>query len=84
MTPDLEQLKQERREKFFSEHPNWKSYDEPRFLALQKREERNAERIKRIEEIFEMRFKNEMTMVSIAERYGITKQRIYQILDAFF
>lgn len=72
---------EERREKFLREHPEYK-FRSPVEMARVSRRERKAERRrKREEEILELRHKDKLTLQAIGDRYGITRERVRQIIN---
>lgn len=78
---DLEELKQVRRNKFLSEHPEWHMKSSLQYEIEVRRLKRVAKRLKHLDEILELRLIQDMTLQQIADKYGVTRQRIQQIIS---
>lgn len=78
---DLETEKSIRLQNFLKENPTWYEINFPKALE---REMRIQKKIIFMSDVLELRNKNKLSFEEIGSRYGLSKQRIHQIIKIFY
>lgn len=79
----IDREKQQRLEKFLKEHPDFYKYSPSQLELLKFQAQRRDLKLKRLKEICELYYKNYLSYSEIANKFGVSRQRIHQIIDEY-
>ncbi len=74
---------EERALKFMKEHPNYSPYDFSTLERIKRIEKNKLKRAKIERDIMQLRFETKLTLAEIGEKYGISRQRVDQVVKKY-